>query len=315
MQYDQTNIAPQEMCRELFYAAYPAALSLLYSGKPRKTWLRRHGLSKVSVSCPVRNGVALVVQKKEILPAPVRMLKELAEEAVKIFWRPVDAHFRKVAMQVALCGAQCPRDYPVGRKFAFNTHCTNELCPAGFATIYPYVRYLERESVNANKTLRIHCPDHAGVLYDLSVAPKPGAKLDFLMLCNICAVKQSGLWGGDKALAAILPEDFCLLAFHSVFAYLQTIASGGWFNWVDHDGKVIVHCPCPMGITVTIGPDIDKGEYHVRVEVAEAGECPRKYEKGKAFSFFLDKAMLDQMSIIDRAVPHIVESFADNEKP
>ena len=44
--YPASKVAPFGLCRELFYAAYPACLAALYHGKPMRGWLRKKGIQK-----------------------------------------------------------------------------------------------------------------------------------------------------------------------------------------------------------------------------------------------------------------------------
>lgn len=170
--YSPSAVAPGGLCRELFYAAYPACLSLLYSGKPIRGWLRKKGIKKIASSCPAANGIKVAIKAEEIFIPPLRMLKEFIEEVCKIVLRPLDGPFRRVVIEVIEAGSDCPKGYRVGDKFYFNIDKQDELCPASFSAIYPYLRLLKGKNKNEgllSSKINVHCPDWVGVTYELEV--------------------------------------------------------------------------------------------------------------------------------------------------
>ncbi|MFH1379696.1 MAG: TIGR04076 family protein [bacterium] len=169
--YESSALAPRGMCRELFYAAYAPSLAVLYNGKPRRWNLRTKGVEELTASCPHPQGIRVCIRSQEILPAPIRILKEICEELLKIIFRPLDGHFRRVGIEVIQGSPHCPKAYKKGDTFQFNTNKRDELCPAGFAAIYPYVRILKsaKDRGSSSGTMKIHCPDHVGVTYEIQV--------------------------------------------------------------------------------------------------------------------------------------------------
>ncbi|MEE2999875.1 MAG: TIGR04076 family protein [Pseudomonadota bacterium] len=170
-EYKHDEIAPKGLCRTMFYRAYPTALAILYHGKPKKFWFRGFGKDTAVVSCPAENGVKVKITSREKLPAPIRLLKELAEEVLKLVLRGYDAPFREVALEVVEAGSSCPKGYSVGQKYYFNTDDTKELCPAAFSTTYPYMNYLAKTKRATGKpcSMKVHCPDFVGVTFDVKV--------------------------------------------------------------------------------------------------------------------------------------------------
>jgi uncharacterized repeat protein (TIGR04076 family) len=314
MAYGGESCAPAGLCRELFHAAYPECLSLLYGGRPRRWRSRSRGQRQAIVTCPARDGVTLDVRVKDILPAPLRMLKELAEEACKAWFRPVDAHLRRVVMTVAATGPACPKAYRVGRRFEFNTHRSAELCPAGFEAVYPYVRHIQNAKAedDAAQPIRVHCPDHAGVIYEVAAGERTGggACLDFSALCRRCnAIGFSVRSNGARldACQGFPQPDLCPLARHSIYAYVKTLASGGWFNWVGHGKRVIVHCPSPAGVAFEVGEGGNNGRTAVEARILTEGKsCPMQYAQGQRFIFATDAESLRTMEALDRALPLLV---------
>lgn len=161
--YPTQALVPKGMCRELFYAAYPASLAVLYNGVPVRWRPRKKGIEEMMAVCPAPDGIKVKVKSVEILPAPLRILKELAEEICKKFYRGYDAPFRKVTIEVMGTGTHCPKGYRTGDAFEFNIDKKDELCPAGFAALYPYLR-----RTDLNQPIFVHCPDYVGVTYELT---------------------------------------------------------------------------------------------------------------------------------------------------
>lgn len=165
--YLPAAIGPKGLCRELFYVSYSGCLAVLYNGIPVRGGLRKKGLKKIFVSCPNPEGIKVEVRSEEVLPAPLRMLKEFAEEIFKIIYRPLNAPFRRVIIEVVEAGRGCPKAHKIGETFRFNTGRKDELCPAGFAAIYPHLRFLSSNG-RASGLLSVHCPDYVGVIYELN---------------------------------------------------------------------------------------------------------------------------------------------------
>ncbi|MBU0477577.1 hypothetical protein KKC91_03295 [bacterium] len=169
--YSSSAVAPAGLCRELFYTAYPRCLAVLYSGKPTRGWLRGKGVRSMTVRCPAANGIKVLIRVEDIFIPPIRMVKELVEELCKVIYRPLDGPFRKVAIEIIETGSDCPKGYHMGDTFYFNVDKQDELCPAGFATIYPYLRRMRNTKKNNGllHSIKVHCPDCVGVTYNVTI--------------------------------------------------------------------------------------------------------------------------------------------------
>lgn len=168
--FKMEELAPQGLCRELFYAAYPKSLAVLYNGMPNRGKFRTKGINQLVTACPAPNGVRVRIRTEERLHPYLRMIKELFEEFLKWIFRAYDAPFRKVSIEVEEVGSYCPKGYQVGDRFQFNINKQDELCPAAFATVYPYLKFLENEKnvTGKSKSMKVHCPDFVGVTFDVN---------------------------------------------------------------------------------------------------------------------------------------------------
>lgn len=168
--YKASSVAPKGLCRELFYAAYPECLAVLYNGLPEKKRFRAKGKDRMVAVCPAINGVKVLITAEEILPTPLGKLKELVEEFCKIFKKAFDVPFRKVFLEIIEVGDECHKGYKVGDRFEFNVDKNDELCPAGFAAVYPYLRLLNNSNKESgDSSIMVHCPDYVGVTYEITM--------------------------------------------------------------------------------------------------------------------------------------------------
>ncbi|MDO8602379.1 MAG: hypothetical protein Q7O04_00825 [Candidatus Omnitrophota bacterium] len=165
--YSASAIAPEGLCREIFYEAYPSCLALLYNGVPVNMRPRKKGTEEMIVVCPAPEGVKVRIRSEEILPPFLRILKEFMEEVLKKVYRAFDIPLRNVIIEVMEAGPACPKGYKTGDRFKFNISRRDELCPAGFALVYPYVRSLPGIKNKNQGSFCVHCPDYVGVTYEI----------------------------------------------------------------------------------------------------------------------------------------------------
>ena len=169
--YTAEQLVPKGLCWELYYSIYANCLALLYSGTPQKMWIRKKGITKIFSECPCNDGVKVEVEVEDNFPFPINKVKEIAEEVCKCIYRPLDGHFRNVKIKIIEIGECCQKKYKKGDIFIFNTNNKAELCPAGFATCYPYFEYLseQKKILEKDVELKVHCPDYVGVIYKIKM--------------------------------------------------------------------------------------------------------------------------------------------------
>jgi uncharacterized repeat protein (TIGR04076 family) len=135
-------------------------------------------------------------------------------------------------------------------------------------------------------------------------------------ICTSCNIDDLNLDDGTSVsrLNDILPSGMCFLAFHSVFPYIQTLASQGWFNWVGHDDHVIVNCPAVRGIAMHVkAPEPADGEV-LEVEVMEKnGPCFRGKEPGDRFRFDISERNFSRLVILYKLFPLLFGGAAQGE--
>lgn len=103
-----------------------------------------------------------------------------------------------------------------------------------------------------------------------------------------------------------LPDSICPLAFHSAYAYILTLAHGGWFNWVGHNDHVIVNCPSPDGIVMRVEKPAQDSPQKVKIKVVRKKKhCCRGYEAGDFLSLDCDPHNLFGLSVAEKVIPLI----------
>jgi len=243
------------------------------------------------------------------------MLKEMGEELCKKFYRALNAPWRRVVIEVIKVGAHCPKGYKIGDVFEFNINKKEQLCPAGFAVVYPYLRL-------SPDSLCVHCPDYVGVTYEVSIDQAPALQKRALMhnfgaICqnyNTVNLKIRYSFQNKEevvTLKDILPENFCVLAFHSVYPYMQTLFSGGWFNWVNYGEDVIVNCPATKGIAMYVKPSTENSPRVFEIEVMKNNcSCYKRYNLGDKFRFDFKQENAVRYKLLDGIIPFFAEFYS-----
>lgn len=157
-------LAPRGMCIDLFHAAYPYCLSLLYGGKFSEP---------IMVSCP--NPEAQVAIRLDKVATKTRVLRKCMVKLSRWLGREIECPSESIVMSVVSCdNAHCLYTFTTGQKFKFNIWLGREVCPATFDAMYPSVHNLLRGGVipwSEDAGNKIVCPDSKSNI-TMSVEPK-----------------------------------------------------------------------------------------------------------------------------------------------
>lgn len=137
-------------CPHAFYSVYPFCLSLLYGAKfPDK---------KIIISCQKNDGIKFSVEKVRkwnfFWGFFLKALKYLSEK----FWQPLDIEDGDIKIEKVSFSPNC--SFVQKKPYFFNIRRLNELCPASFYQLYPFL-------LSNQKGWEINCPDHEGMVYRL----------------------------------------------------------------------------------------------------------------------------------------------------
>ncbi|MDO8602378.1 MAG: hypothetical protein Q7O04_00820 [Candidatus Omnitrophota bacterium] len=117
--------------------------------------------------------------------------------------------------------------------------------------------------------------------------------INFCQRYNLVNLKIKYKWKDAEesiALKYILPEKFCILAFHAVYPYMLTLSCEGWFNWVNYGEGVIVNCPSPEGVVMSVKPLENSHPAGMEVKITRNNRnCCMGYADSDSFIFSFDK--------------------------
>lgn len=154
--YDQNHLSPSGLCPAAYQAVYPFCLALLYNAKVAPKG------KPIKIRCPNPNGYILMeITRKNYLPKSVLFLKEKLENFVKIF-RPFELPTNQIKIKI-IDQKGCPKKYQIGQVFNFNLWSQKEICPAGFAQIYPFLT-----KAKAKSKILVPCPDDNVAVYQIT---------------------------------------------------------------------------------------------------------------------------------------------------
>lgn len=154
--YTCDSIAPKGLCLDAFHVVYPYCLALLYDADFKGSCHNAEDGSKVVIQCPLGE-LKMNVERVQTLPKPIKVAKTLGEKVFKKLFFPPDVPDYNIRITVSDVSDKCPHEK--GEEFFMNIRSQNELCPASFDAVYPFLDSKELEY--------IHCPDHEGILYQL----------------------------------------------------------------------------------------------------------------------------------------------------
>lgn len=151
----------------------------------------------------------------------------------------------------------------------------------------------------------------------VSSAQRGSFKQNFQNICrnyNSLKLKIKYNWRNNEkeiTLMDILPENFCILAFHSVYPYMKTLFAGGWFNWVNYNEYVIVNCPAPEGIAMYVKPTNNNAAGNFQLEIMKNScKCYKRYNLKESFILNYSGENLLKCEMLDRIIPFLAKFFS-----
>lgn len=120
--YDETNWIPKGLCPEMFHAAYPACLAMIYGGEgvPRE------------ITCP--SGKVRV--RIELEDRPLKILREAGMKGFNILRMNTEIPLKRCFLRTIEADG-CPLGTIAGALYEFNMGDNRGICPAMFHNIYP----------------------------------------------------------------------------------------------------------------------------------------------------------------------------------
>lgn len=194
---------------------------------------------------------------------------------------PFEVHNKNIVIEVVDEGKGCPLGIRKGDIYSFNLYNSNELCPAAFNSVYPFL-----DSVKADHV--ISCPDYrTHVRYSIS-DKQHISDIVSDRSCDRYHVKvqirrktgdfpcpiQIGQWYSIDQL--IMETGIrCFTAFHVAFPYLYALYNGGQLGYLTMDRyKAGICCPnTALLVKYIVSKDISNNYRYQCIGSHE--DCPR----------------------------------------
>jgi len=248
--YDPAHLSPQGLCLSAYQTAYPYCLALLYNADLGK---------KVIVRCPnPKNYIEMEITKSPIAPTALIALKRKLLSLLANLCRPFDLPDHRITIKIVSQKGVCPKNYSIGQTFKFNLYRQNEICPAGFYQLYPFLIQVHK------KPIFVSCPDDNVVVYKVSNLTNSSNQSNQLICQKFLKLNT-----------------LCPLLLYSLYPYYLTLSLGGHFDWVKKGEPVIVSCPNPKGIVLGVSLN-EKNKVIAQIK-KNKGSCPKKYLVGLTF--------------------------------
>lgn len=160
--FDLEHLGPKGLCLDLYFAAYPYFLALLYGAK--FSW--ENDKNTVHAQCPAPSGSVHFEVRR--IPLEKEILSEGIKKKVKIIVK-----ITYIEEQVGDYNYSCICSQKVGQEFEFNQgDFLEQMCPAAFYNIYPTIKsmLLNREKRwSKGGKVYMQCPDNnIGIMFEIS---------------------------------------------------------------------------------------------------------------------------------------------------
>ncbi len=162
------RIARRGLCLDAFHAIYPYALAMLYDANFNNDDTH----SSVSICCPSpKYKVVFKIKRIQAVSNGLKALKNILAKIFETFFYPIDVINYKVIYSVSDIHGKCPAGHKIGEQFEFNLWDKEELCPASFHSVFPFL-LLENQGIpfrwkDGSEACEVSCPDCQGAVYQL----------------------------------------------------------------------------------------------------------------------------------------------------
>jgi uncharacterized repeat protein (TIGR04076 family) len=163
------RLIPPGFCLPAYYAAYPYALSLLYDGVNFEKIGREHA---ASLTCHNSSDcIHMRVRTKRNIFSP---LLNFVETVLRALGFPKDVLDKTVEIQVVGSQGNCVKDLTAGRIVYLNLYNREELCPALFHNLFPFIVMLDKRVfpywAEERRRIDVHCPNAAAdIVYRIDI--------------------------------------------------------------------------------------------------------------------------------------------------
>ncbi len=235
--YPISQLGPEGLCFEMYYALYPFCFSFVYQAYKNK--------NKLLIKCPTHNDTSFILSKsKADIPVRIKNILKDFLSSYKVFaieGYNVDIIANQV-FEKCFRGKKCR--FNINGKFSY-------ICPAAFNAIFPHIFYELKNKKYTDKIKMISCPDHV-VDLKFKFVRNPQSKeyedcgcYDFskikLKITDIHKRKEDEFYI-DQIINAYNFK--CFTAYQVLFPYYLTLLNGGFLGfYTNNKYSAIVQCP------------------------------------------------------------------------
>lgn len=281
------NIFSQGMCPIAYMNLYPTLFALHLNQEPDQLQIDPNNHT---VYCPIgRDGVQFKVYTKR-LKFNFKAYLKIAVSWLANQIMPVEVFNKTTHIEAISDGKGCPLEIKKGDTFYFNLDHTDELCPAAFNSVYPFL-----DVVNNNFTAG--CPDYRTHVSFNSPSKEISEEKENLLVDNqVCdrytskvkMIASEGQFHNPIELGKYYSIDElieiagirCFTSFHVAFPYLDTLYNGGQLGFLTGKRNSAGIC-CP-NTSLMVKYEVAKEEEKFKYRCIKTNpECPRKIEFGE----------------------------------
>lgn len=270
------------MCPVGYMSLYPFLFALHCSRDRTKLKL---DIDRMVKQCPLgEEGATFKVNVEKIRFGLLEYVKNLARRLINLVI-PCEVHDKNIVIEVIDKAAGCPLEFSKGDQFSFNIDRTDEMCPAAFNSVYPFLDLLSNNAVVGCPDYRTHvrfgtadylrsCANERREHFDCdtyNARVQIGEKTD-----NFSCPVAVGKWYSIDELMGELGIR-CFSSFHVAFPYLYTLYNGGQLGYLSRDRrKAGICCPSPLSVRYMVAKEND-GAYKYNC-LQSHNACPRGVE-------------------------------------
>ncbi len=266
------------MCPVGYMSLYPFLFALHCSRDRTKLKL---DVDRMVKQCPLgEEGATFKVNVERIRFGLLEYVKNLARRLINLVI-PCEVHDKHIVIEVMDKAAGCPLEFRKGDQLSFNIGRTDEMCPAAFNSVYPFLDLIANNGV-------VGCPDYrTHVRFGTAGHPRSranerqehlncdtyNAHVQILDKTNSfsCPVAV-GQWLSIDELIGELGIR-CFSSFHVAFPYLYTLYNGGQLGYLSRDRrKAGICCPSPLCVRYMVTKEDGAYKYNC---LQSHNACPR----------------------------------------
>ncbi len=336
--FESSEVAPEGLCPEVYYLAYPYLFAIVYGAK-----LRTGKGEGFQFTCPNADApVKFEVIKTKL--SPHDRIKNVVKKVISPFFHIAMMHSGidlKVIDIPDSLPLKCPHSsVKKGRVYHINFGQFNNLCPAAFRSLFPYtaINYLRKKENRGILTDLVACPDHRkNLIFDISNKDIKKSGHDSEKIChvtediNIQTIKDSSFHIENREIFSIGDimkglNSPCPILLNIGIPYYLTLYHKGKLGFYTYNSKsAIIQCPnTDKRVTAEVILEDSKIKFKI-LEIAGGHKCPHDIKPGDSYELPVNdktRYIVEQLNLLilysilaeESANPIIIKNIADQSQ-